>query len=276
MKHSRIAVIALMLIVFCLGLQAQEEHPETTPDRIQVLEVEGRMLLFIEELDALSTRILRSDQGQLRKADKQLTAIDNKWNIYSQAHQQTIAADEQLMEIVVRYQENKQMVTDSIHGQLHKLESFDVFQKTEQTISGKMKEYQDLYETSRQYSLLKQQAPLLEKLKVREQLDFAEITAQYEASKAISHEFQILLPRMEKMEEIYVELKDLSEKIQSAEYKPFLERIKDYLYSFAAVAILLMFVNMIQSKIQAYKQMRKSAEEYKKMMQGTNNEYPSI
>ena len=265
-----------MLMVFCLSLQAQEEHPETTPDRFQVLEVEGRMLLFIDELDALSARILRSDQGQLRKADKQLTAIDNKWNVYSQAHQTTIAADEQLMEIVVRYQENKQMVADSIQCQLHKLESIDVFQKAEHMISGELEEYHELYETSLQYSLLKQQASLLEKLKVKEQLKFTEITAQYEASKAISQEFQILLPRMEKIEEKYVELKGLSEKIQAAEYKPFLERIKDYLYSFAAVAILLMFANMIQSKIQAYKQMRKSAEEYKKMIEGNNNEYPSI
>lgn len=78
------------------------------------------------------------------------------------------------------------------------------------------------------------------------------------------------------MEEEYIELKGLSEKIQAAEYKPFLDRIKDYLYSFAAVAILLMFINMIQSKVQAYKQMRKSAEEYKKMLQRNDNEYPSI
>ena len=55
-----------------------------------------------------------------------------------------------------------------------------------------------------------------------------------------------------------------------------MERIKDYLYSFAAVAILLMFVNMIYSKIQAYKQMRKSAEEYKKMLQRNENEFPTI
>ena len=67
-----------------------------------------------------------------------------------------------------------------------------------------------------------------------------------------------------------------SEKIQKAEYKPFMERIKDYLMSFAAVAIILMFFNMIQAKIQAYKQMRKSAEEYKKMLQGGDDEYPSI
>ena len=276
MNHLKIGMIGLMLMFFCLGLQAQEEHSQSTSDRFEELEVEGRLLLFIEELDALSARILRSDEGQLRKADKKVLAIDNKWNLYSQVHQAMIAADEQLMEIVVRYQENKQMVTDSIQAQLHKLESFDAFQKAEHAMDEQQKIYTEWYETSQEYSLLKQQASLLEKLKVKEQLVFAEITTQYEASKAISQEFPVLHPRMKKMEEEYIELKGLSEKIQAAEYKPFLDRIKDYLYSFAAVAILLMFINMIQSKVQAYKQMRKSAEEYKKMLQRNDNEYPSI
>jgi len=38
----------------------------------------------------------------------------------------------------------------------------------------------------------------------------------------------------------------------------------------------LMFVNMIYSKIQAYKQIRKSAEEYKQMLQRNDNEFPTI
>ncbi len=266
-------IIIGLILMFCpLDMHAQDEQL----DRFQVLEVEGRLQLFIDELDALSTRIHRFNQEQLRDADKKVRVIDNKWNIYSQAHQQTIAADEQLMEIVSKYQENKQTTVDSIHAQLHKIESFEIFHKAELYINERTKDYQDLYETSQQYSLLQQQAPLLESLKAKEQLDFAEITAQYESSKAISQEFHVLSHRMEKIEENYVALKGLSEKIQATEYKPFLDRIKDYLYSIAAVAIILMFINMIQSKIQAYKQMRKSAEEYKKMMQENENEYPSI
>lgn len=271
MKHSKI-IIGLILMFYSSGMQAQEEYSE----RFQTLEVEERLLLFTDELEALSARIPRFNQEQLRKANKQIIAIDNKWNIYSQAHQKTIAADEQLMEIAAKYQESRQMVADSIQGQLHRLESFDAFEKAEHYIGGQKKNYQELYDTSQEYSLLQQQAPMLESLKAREQLKFAEITAQYESSKAISQEFQVLLPRMNKIEEKYVELKGLSEKIQATEYKPFLDRIKDYLYSFAAVAILLMFINMVQSKIQAYKQMRKSAEEYKKMMQDNDDEYPSI
>ena len=76
--------------------------------------------------------------------------------------------------------------------------------------------------------------------------------------------------------EIVIEIKEFSEKIKAAEYKPFLQRIKDYLYSFAAVAMLLMFANMVQSKIQAIKQMRKSAKEYKELLKKNEEEIPSI
>ena len=81
---------------------------------------------------------------------------------------------------------------------------------------------------------------------------------------------------MEELEEEYIEIKGLSEKIQTAEYKPFLTRIKDYLYSFAAVAMLLMFANMVQAKIQAFQQMRKSAKEYQELLKKNEEEIPSI
>ena len=267
-----LTVIGVMLACLCSGVQAQEKISGS----FESLEVEGRLLLFMEELDALCANVSLSNREQLLKADKSLSVIDKKWNLYSQAQQETIAADEHLMEIVANYQENKQMVTDSIQVRLHQLDSFDTFKEAETFIKGQTASYQEMLETSQQYSLLEKQAPLLEKLKAKEQLVFEELSRHYEAAKGAVGEFPILGSRMEKIEEQYIELKTLSEKIQKAEYKPFMERIKDYLYSFAAVAILLMFVNMVQSKIQAYKQMRKSAEEYKKMLQRNDNEYPSI
>ena len=83
------------------------------------LEVEQRLLLFLDELDGVYSKIPRLNQEQLKKADKSLSAIDHKWNVYSQAHQEAIAGNEHLMEIVVSYQENKQMATDSLQYRLH-------------------------------------------------------------------------------------------------------------------------------------------------------------
>lgn len=271
-----LSVIGFMWACFCMGIQAQEGNRKQPIDSFESMEVEGRLLLFMDELDALSAKVLRSDQEELKKAGKTLLVIDNKWNLYSQAHQATIAADERLMTIVASFQENKQMVTDSIQSRLYQLDSFDKFKKAEIFVGGQKKSYQEMYETSQQYSLLEKQAPLLEKLKAKEQLAFEELSGQYEVAKTVAGEFPLLRSRMEKVEEMYIELKILSEKIQTAEYKSFIERIKDYLYSFAAVAILLMFVSMVQAKIQSFKQMRKSADEYKKMLQRNDNEYPSI
>ena len=266
------AFIGLMCLCFCAHAQKDSE----TMSLMGSLEVEQRLMLFIDELDDIYSKVSRQNQEQLRKAEKSLAAIEHKWNVYSQAHQEAIASDEHLMEIVVSYQENKQMTTDSIQSRLHKLESFETFIKDETFLLGQDKEYKEMSESSKTYALAKAQAPLLEKLKVKEQLVYAEVTKHYESAKTISQEFTELQSRMNKVEEKYIELTGLSEKIQAAEYKPFMERIKDYLMSFAAVAIILMFFNMIQAKIQAYKQMRKSAEEYKKMLQGGDDEYPSI
>ncbi len=114
-------------------------------------------------------------------------------------------------------------------------------------------------------------------MKAKEQIIFAQVEKNYQQAKEISGEFPILHKQISKLEEEYIHLKSVSEKIQSSEYKPFIQRIKDYLMSLAAVAILFMFVNMIQSKIQMYRQLKKSAQEYKDAVYGNNDrEYPTI
>ena len=139
-----------------------------------------------------------------------------------------------------------------------------------------MTPYNELYNEAVEYSLLKQTASLLEKLKTKEGLTFSDITSRYEEAKTITEEYPALKKRMEELENDYIEIKTISEKIQAAEYKPFLTRIKDYLYSLAAVAMLLMFANMVQAKIQAFKQMRKSAKEYQELLKKNEEEIPSI
>ena len=118
--------------------------------------------------------------------------------------------------------------------------------------------------------------PELEKVKGKEQLLFTEIQEQYNTAKGLSQEFKDFLPRFQPIEEKYIELKNTSEKIQALEYKPWLERIKDYLYSLAAVAIILLFINMLQAKIKAFKQARENAKKLREMMDNNDNDYPTI
>jgi hypothetical protein len=59
------------------------------------------------------------------------------------------------------------------------------------------------------------------------------------------------------------------------EYKPFIQRIKDYLLGLAAVAILMMFVNLLSQKLKQLKAAREQAKKMKESMMG-QKEYPTI
>lgn len=271
----KLFVLILSLLTFTM-VSAQVPNAEVKADPFASLEVSSRLSLFLNEIETLLANVSSAKQKQLKRAEKSLKGIDSKWNVYSQAHQDVIASEESLMEMVVLYEESKQLLSDSIQSQLHKLDSYDKFEDIEEFFETQNEPYQKLYEEAVGYSLIKSSAPLLEKLKAKEELTFNDITARYEESKTISEEYPALSKRMEKIEEEYINIKGISEKIKAAEYKPFLDRIKDYLYSLAAVAMLLMFANMVQSKIQAIKQMRKSAEDYKELLKKNEEEIPSI
>ena len=80
---------------------------------------------------------------------------------------------------------------------------------------------------------------------------------------------------MKGMEKKFVQLQSVSAKIQEMEYKPFIQRIKDYLLGLAAVAILMMFVNLLSQKLKQLKAAREQAKKMKESMMG-QKEYPTI
>ena len=92
----------------------------------------------------------------------------------------------------------------------------------------------------------------------------------------MSDEFNGLQFKMKRIDDHFVQLKNRSEQIQACEYKPLFERIKEYLFGLAAVALILMFANMIQSKIQMAKQAKEALKKQQEMMNMQNNDYPSI
>jgi hypothetical protein len=80
---------------------------------------------------------------------------------------------------------------------------------------------------------------------------------------------------MTAMENKVFELQTVSAKIQEMAYKPFIQRVKDYLMGLACVAILLMGLNLLKSKLAQVKQARDQAKKMKEMMNGQHN-YPTI
>ncbi len=272
-RNGLTALVCTVLLFLGSGIRAQSAGDSVSFD---MLELEGKLLLFVDKINAISADVPYANLKQLEKADKEMAAIDNKWNVFTQAYQLDIASDEKLLDLTTKYQEDKQQLTDTIQSLRQRLESFEAFLTAERYIKGLQEPYHKWLEEARQYSQLEQLAPMLEKLKVKEQLAVAELDKNYETARAAAQTYAQLQERMKKVEENYIELKSISETIQAAEYKPLIERIKDYLLSFAAVAIILMFINMVHAKIQSYKQLRKSAEEYKKAMMGNDEDIPSI
>ncbi|MBM6758870.1 hypothetical protein [Bacteroides mediterraneensis] len=253
-----------------------QDDPGIFDNEMHLLEIESRMLNFYQELKEIAVNVGQYTPDELIKADKKVSTIDAKWNTYYQSKQIEIAEDDSLLQIVANYQLAKQSLLDSIAIQKHFFDAQKSFSNAETFLKTQDSIYAQLYKTAFELSLVQTLTTELEKVKGKEQLLFAEIQNQYDTAKGVSQEFESFLPRFQPIEEKYIELKNTSEKIQALKYKPWLERIKDYLYSLAAVAIILLFINMLQAKIKAFKQARENAKKLREMMDKNNNDYPTI
>lgn len=269
-------------LIGCSVVWAEEPSSQSNPgqeqlvDEMQRLEIESRMLSFYDQMHALSTDISHSAPDKLTEANQQVTTIDTKWNAYYQARQSVIADDDSLLQIVANYQLVKQTVLDSIAAKQHYFDAQKSFAEAETFCLAQDSIYQALNKKAVEYSLVKSAAPQLEQLKGEEQSLFAEVQQQYETAKNLSQEFPVFQPRFQQIEEKYIELKNRSEKIQALEYKPWIERVKDYLYSLAAVAMILMFINMVQAKIKTLKQARENAKKLREALHKEEDDYPTI
>lgn len=268
--------LCLCIILSCTSVSGQEGQ-NMFADEMHLLETEGRMLYFYQELKNISARLRQcKTTEELAETDKQVTTIDAKWSTYYQSRQIEIAEDDSLLQIVADYQLAKQNLLDSIAFQKHIIDARKEFTEAEIFFQKQDSSYAQLYKTALELSLVQALTPKLEKMKGKEQLLFAEAQGHYDTAKSLSEEFSEFLPRFQSIEEKFIEIKNMSEKIQALEYKPLLERIKDYLYSLAAVAMILLFLNMVQAKIKALKQARENAKKLREMMNNEESDYPTI
>lgn len=204
-----------------------------------------------------------------------VNSFTSRWDAYSQAQQVYIADNDSLLSKLAEVQQMKQMVTDTLASRQLQYDQLSAFAKAEVFIWSQDKIYQKLYKQAVQYSLSGKLAAKLEKVKAAEQAEFADVTKHYEQAKAAADAFPGLKIRMKGIDEKYFQLQTVSTKIQEMAYKPFIQRIKDYLMGLAAVAIVLMFLNMVRSKLKALKVAREQAQKMKDMMNGQHN-YPTI
>lgn len=272
MVQIRKYILLVTVLLFALAPAgfAQQDLPVQ-----EVAKVGKRMVSMLDEMKIIESGVQNADAKEITQVEQAFSTLKIRWGILNNDAQFIIAAYEHLIEMVVQYEQKSEAITIAIEERKNWLTSSALLDSAEKNIAAQVENYKQMEDEAFKLSLLQQQAPLLEKLKLKEGLLFTSLTDTYTKAMQAAEKYPELLQRASAIEDNYIVIKSSSEKIQAAEYKPFLARIKDYLMTFAAVAILLMFANMVQAKIQAYKQMRKSMQEYKQMIK-PEDEIPTI
>lgn len=255
---------------------AQEEAAPALSEEL-LLEMSEKMEGFLSELTELSEDIPQTKTANaLAAVRRRLTSLNVRWDAYNTLMQMDIAQSELLMELVAQFQTSQQQVTEAMDQQQLVMEAIVRFRAVERQFPNYEKRYEELEQEAISYSLIAKTADLLAQVKGKEQLLFQEVDQQFMAAKEAVALVPALTTEGARLENRYLVLKQKSEVIQAAAYKSPIERIKDYVMTFAAVAIILMFFSMVQSKLKALKAARENAKQYQEMLQKNNSEIPTI
>lgn len=288
-------IVCLMLLPGLMKAQETASPEAVSPEVAQLkLEIETRLSQFSDELNQLfavsqmplsfdgnveaSQSLISAMEQRMNYLNQSYNTLDVKWNTYYQAQLMDIANDEDLMEKVASFEGQKQVVKDSLDAKTQAVEAVMKFVEADKYIISQVSIYKSLFKKAYQLSLLQKLAPQLEKVKAKEQIIFGELQKNYEQAKASTELVPTLSKRMDVLDGQFVIMKSVSEKVQALEYKPFVQRVKDYVLGFAAVAIILLFLNGILTKFNAYRDKVANLKKYKEMMnkQGQGTNYPTI
>lgn len=290
MFNGKALIVIVLLSVLPSAVWAQEMSADEELDSV-CTDIYERMMMFQEEviqlgavcrfridIDSempLTDDLLEAIAGRLRQLSRAVSSFTTRWDAYSQAQQVYIADNDSLLNCLADIQQMGQMVSDSLASRQQQYDQLAAFSKAEKLIWSHDRHYRKLYKLAAEYSLSPKLAAKLEKVKAEDQALFDDIESQYTQAKTAAETFPGLKIRMESLGDKFFQLQSVSAKIQAMEYKPFIQRIKDYLIGLAAVAILLMFINLMNAKIKTIKQAREQAKKMKDMLNGQHN-YPTI
>ena len=247
-------------------------------DDFQQLQMAGSMSLDPDTKLDVNKNFVSALEGRMNTYNQRYNSLDVMWTTYTQAQQMDIANDEDLMTMVANIEAKKQSVKDTLDAKTEMVKAISDFVEADQFIMSQVNVYKKLYKRAFKLSLLKKLAPQLEKAKAREQLVFEKLQASYNSAKAATELVPSLQPRMNVLDEQFVVMKSVSEKVQALEYKPLFQRVKDYIMGLAAVAIILLFISMMITKYKAYKDKVANLKKVNEIMnkQGKDTQYPMI
>ena len=251
------------------------EHMELFQEELIQLNALCRFRMDIDMEMPLNEPLLDVLSERLKSLSMAMNSFSTRWDTYSAAQQVYIADNDSLLNRSAVIQQMRQAVTDTLALRQQQRDQLVAFSTAEQFIWGQDKNYRQLYKKAVQYSATPMLAAQLEKVKAEEQALTADVNKYYSQAKEAATTFPGLQLRMQAMENKVFELQTVSAKIQEMAYKPFIQRIKDYLMGLACVAILLMGLNLLKSKLALVKQARDQAKKLKGLTGGQHN-YPTI
>jgi len=265
-----------IMFIFCLlamsagnsSVRAQEIS------RQEVVSVSNSIYGYIGEVYDIASRISRASLAKLPALERSLEAVNFRWEAYLATEQLVIVQDKRLMTDMAKYQELYMVIADSLASRKVQLVAIDDFKNAEAYINSVIPEYKTLYDKAFKLSLVKQAALQLAKVKTKEQVLFQKVQQEYQKAQSSALKAPSLSKKAEVLDNHMANIMMQSEKIQALEYKPLIDRVKDYLMSFAAVAMILMFISTVKSKIAAVKAQKEAAQKYKDALK--NDEYPTI
>lgn len=271
---KKIRAILVVCIISAADVFLPITGQEIEISAYEAAEVQSSIYGYIEEVSAIADKIARISLSKLPALERNLEAVNFRWNAYLETEQLVIVRDERLMDDMSKYQSLYLAVSDSLANRRVTLVAINDFKTAEAYIGSVIPEYQVLYDKAFKLSVVKQTAAQLAKLKVEEQVLFQKVQQAYQKAQGAAALAPSLSKREKALEDQMAELVMKSEKIQAMEYKPWLDRIKDYLMSLAAVAMILMFISTVKSKWTALKAQKEAAQKYKDALK--NDDYPTI
>ena len=220
---------------------------------------------------------LRMLDYRLHTLEQNLDALGIRWNIYYPTMQYEISQDEELMDGVQSFELMMQEATDSLEIRRQQLQALRDFIDARSFMTGLDTTYNGIGKRAFELSLTSRTATQLEKEKNKEGLLFATVQEKFDKAQEADRMHLVSAAHMEELKDLYAGLQHKSETIQAMAYKPLFQRLKDYLLGLAAVAMLLMFINMVNGKIKAAKQLRQNMKQYQDAMKlNGKDDYPTL
>lgn len=270
-----LVTLSVLLLGFPPSYAQEEELPvavELTADEVQ--NISDEMADYVRELTTISSYVATASRSNLISQERHLESVQVRWNAYTSIQQVEITSSPLLMELMAQYQLLYNSVNDAISQRKQKLQAGEEFNDAVAYVSSQSKKYDGLCTQAQELSLLPQTAKELARLKAEEQLSFQEVTERYKKGIAAIEKDPSLKARKQELESAYVSIMLKDQEIQAAQYETLIQRFKDYIYSLAAVAVVLMFFNFLSARISTIKAARESAKKYADAI--NKSEYPTI